>query len=151
MCVCSNGHRHQATLATAETIINAKKWKREQLELFQDHRMRMKRTLNSLRVQVPIFLLIILDLVLFVMKTIDKDTLQILTFAILSIYLCEILCRIYAYKPIIFFKDWFEVLDLTLIVTSFVLNLLDIGLHTAAILVSRALRLFRMIRLAVRS
>eukprot|EP00485_Elphidium_margaritaceum_P019142 CAMPEP_0202728538 /NCGR_PEP_ID=MMETSP1385-20130828/185677_1 /ASSEMBLY_ACC=CAM_ASM_000861 /TAXON_ID=933848 /ORGANISM="Elphidium margaritaceum" /LENGTH=589 /DNA_ID=CAMNT_0049394789 /DNA_START=21 /DNA_END=1787 /DNA_ORIENTATION=+ len=146
------------TLMHSTTVKNAMKWKREQYARYQSPRNALKRKLDSLYVQIFIFALILVDLTLFAMyDRMDSATLAIVTFTILGIYLVEILLRIYAKRPEFFFKDPLEALDLTVVIASCLLSLVQ---HSnAAVFVRaarslrafRALRIFRSLRVCVRS
>ena len=115
----------------------------------------MKRRLDSIYVQLFIFVLIITDLTIFAVGEATKDededswnkAIQIPTFIILGVYVTEILLRIYAMRPEIFFKDPLEVLDLIVVIASLILNLVEYSEAAVFVRAARSLRAFRVLRI----
>eukprot|EP01084_Bolivina_argentea_P158302 275766_1 len=82
-------------LNKATTVLNALKWKSEQEERYSHPRNKLKRTLDSIYIQLFIFILIIIDLTIFTISEITnnnnndvlwKRNILIITFVILLIY-----------------------------------------------------------------
>lgn len=115
----------------------------------------LKRRLDSLYVQMFIFVLIVTDLTIFAIGEATKDdttqewqnTILIVTFVILGIYVIEILLRVYAMRPEIFFKDPLEVLDLIVVIASLILNLVEYSSAAVFVRAARSLRAFRVLRI----
>lgn len=132
---------------------------------YSDPRNAVKRWLDSIYVQLFIFLLIIADLTLFAIGATTnisstaywRKDIAVVTFVILGIYVIEIGLRIWAMRPELFFKDPLEVLDFIVVIASLILNLVSVS--TAAIFVRaarslrafRVLKVFRSFRLCVRT
>ena len=122
---------------------------------YRDPRNVLKRRLDSIYVQLFIFILIVTDLTIFAVgeATKNEDTeswnesILIVTFVILGIYVLEILLRIYAMRPEIFFKDPLEVLDLIVVIASLILNLVEYSSAAVFVRAARSLRAFRVLRI----
>ena len=175
--VLKTSFKKHGKLRQAETVKNALKWKEEQegiryaIETYKTYiipknyklhtaryknpRNVLKRRLDSIYVQLLIFLLIMTDLSIFAVAEATKNDVTkewhhiifLMTFAILGVYVTEIVLRIYAMRPEIFFKDPLEVLDLIVVIASLILNLVEYVDAALFVRAARSLRAFRVLRI----
>ncbi|XP_076042441.1 phosphatidylinositol 3,4,5-trisphosphate 3-phosphatase TPTE2-like isoform X2 [Oratosquilla oratoria] len=119
---------------------------------------RVRRFVEHFAVRVFTAVLIVIDMILLIVDLfnnprLSNDPLEYCCLAFSTYFMIEVLLRVFALGPYIFFRTWYNILDCILVVTTFVLSVVTVCIENMAsnpaslIVVLRLIRLVRITRI----